>query len=64
MVSVNAGVATLVATYDFHRNGKLSHCGVDAVTLYKANGRWRISQIFFTMVTEGCPESPLGPPKD
>ena len=63
MVSVNAGVATLVAPYDFHRNGKRSHCGVDAVTLHKANERWRIVQIFFTMVTEGCPESPLGPPK-
>ena len=63
MVSVNAGVATLVAPYDFHRNGKRSHCGMDAVTLYKANERWRIVQIFFTMVTEGCPASPLGAPK-
>lgn len=63
MVSVNAGVATLVAPYDFHREGKFSHCGVDAVTLLKTPSGWRISHIFFTMVTEGCPASPLGKPR-
>lgn len=63
MVSVNAGVATLVAPYDFHREGKFSHCGVDAVTLLKTSTGWRISHIFFTMVREGCPASPLGKPK-
>lgn len=62
MVSVNGGVATLVAPYDFHREGKLSHCGVDAFTLLKTSGGWRITHIFFTMVTEGCPASPLGAP--
>lgn len=60
MVSVNADVATLVAPYDFHRNGKFSHCGVDAVTLLKTSAGWRISHIFFTMVREGCPASPFG----
>lgn len=63
MVSVNSGVATLVAPYDFHRDGKFSHCGVDAVTLLKTSTGWRISHIFFTMVREGCPASPLGKPK-
>jgi hypothetical protein len=63
MVSVNGGVATLVAPYDFHREGKFSHCGVDAVTLLKTASGWRISHIFFTMVTEGCVASPLGKPK-
>ncbi|MCC6265651.1 MAG: nuclear transport factor 2 family protein [Bryobacterales bacterium] len=59
-VIVNAGVATLVAPYDFHRNGKFSHCGVDAVTLLKTSTGWRINHIFFTMVREGCPASPFG----
>ena len=63
MVSVNGGVATLVAPYDFHREGKFSHCGVDAVTLLKSSTGWRISHIFFTIQTRGCPASPLGKPK-
>lgn len=63
MVSVNRDVATLVAPYDFHREGKFSHCGVDAVTLLKTPTGWRISHIFFTMRSKGCPASPLGKPK-
>lgn len=63
MVSVNGGVATLVAPYDFYRDGKFSHCGVDAATLQKTPAGWRISHIFFTVLTKGCPASPLGKPK-
>lgn len=63
MVSVNGGVATLVAPYDFHREGKLSHCGVNAFTLSRSPAGWRISHIFFTMRTRNCPASPLGKPK-
>jgi len=61
-VMVHGSIAVLWAHYDFHLNGKFSHCGVDSVSLVKANGEWKISGIAYTSETKGCPLSPLGPP--
>ena len=61
-VSVHGDVASLVAPYDFLRQGKRTHCGVDAITLVKNSGTWRISNLFFTVHTSGCPASPLDVP--
>jgi hypothetical protein len=56
-------IATVWGEYDFHLNGKFTHCGVDSFTLVKTNGEWRIAALVFTRQTSGCPSSPLGPPK-
>jgi hypothetical protein len=56
-------LAVVWAPYDFHMNGKFSHCGVDSVSLIKTEAGWRISALSFTRQTSGCPSSPLGPPK-
>jgi Domain of unknown function (DUF4440) len=56
-------IATIWGEYDFHLNGKFTHCGIDTFTLVKTNGEWRIAALVFTRETSGCPESPLGPPK-
>jgi len=56
-------IATVWGEYDFHLNGKFTHCGIDTLTLVKTNGEWRIAALVFTRETSGCPESPLGPPK-
>ena len=56
-------LATLWAPYDFHRGGKLTHCGVDSVTLIKTYEGWKIAGVFFTVVEAAkCAPSPLGPP--
>ncbi|MCX6592882.1 MAG: hypothetical protein NTZ56_15290 [Acidobacteria bacterium] len=62
-VMIEGGIATLWAPYDFHRAGKLTHCGVDSVTLFQTADGWKISGVFFNVV-EGakCSPSPLGPP--
>lgn len=61
-VRLNGRLATVWAPYDFHRDGQRTHCGIDAVTLVKTPSGWKISGIQYTVVTEGCPVSPLGPP--
>ena len=55
-------IAVVWAEYDFHLNGKFSHCGVDSVDLLKTPTGWKISGVSFTSETSNCPESPLGPP--
>ena len=55
-------VAVVWADYDFHLNGKFSHCGVDSFNLLKTPGGWKIASVADTRETSGCPSSPLGPP--
>jgi Domain of unknown function (DUF4440) len=58
----HGSIAVVWAEYDFHLNGKFSHCGIDSVSLLKTTAGWKISGISFTSETSGCPPSPLGPP--
>ncbi|MEO8589695.1 MAG: nuclear transport factor 2 family protein [Flavobacteriales bacterium] len=62
-VRVDGPIATVTAPYDFHVNGKLSHCGIDVFDLLKDGDAWKISGGEFTMRREECPASPLGPVK-
>ena len=61
-VMMHGRIAVLWAPYDFHRDGEFSHCGVDAFTLVKTESGWKISGGVYTVETEGCAPSPLGPP--
>jgi len=54
-------VAMVWAAFDFHRNGKLSHCGIDSFTLLKTSSGWKIAAVADTHETT-CAPSPLGPP--
>jgi hypothetical protein len=58
----HGSIAVVWAEYDFHLNGKFTHCGVDSVDLLKTATGWKISGISFTRETSGCTPSPLGPP--
>ncbi len=60
-VHIDGPMATLRAEYDFHRDGKFSHCGVDTVSLVKTTSGWKIASLVYTMITKGCAASPLGP---
>lgn len=62
-VRITGTVAVVSAPYDFHRDGVFSHCGTDVLTLTKAQGRWRIASVIYTVQRTGCAPSPLGPPK-
>jgi hypothetical protein len=55
-------IAVVWADYDFHLNGKFSHCGIDAINLVKAEKSWKIAGIVFSKTVSGCGPSPLGPP--
>jgi hypothetical protein len=60
-VLVRGAIAQLWAPYDFHRDGKFNHCGIDSVSLIKVEGAWKIAGISYTSETANCPASPLGP---
>jgi hypothetical protein len=62
-VKVHGGIATLWAPYDFYRDGKFSHCGIDAFDLVKTSSGWQIAGAVYTIERTNCPPSPLGPPK-
>jgi hypothetical protein len=60
-VRIQAPIATVWTPYDLYVDGEFSHCGIDAVQLLESDGRWVITGGTYTVETEGCPESPLGP---
>jgi hypothetical protein len=62
-VHVHGALAVVWAPYDFHIDGKFSHCGVDTFSLLHTAGGWQISGIVYTVETTGCAASPLGPPQ-
>ena len=60
-VRIDGDIAQLWTTYDFHRDGQFSHCGVDAFHLVRTADGWRIAHITYNRRTEDC-YSPLGRP--
>ncbi len=62
-VRVRGGIATLWANYDFHLDGKFSHCGIDGFDLVKTGAGWKIAGGVFTIERKACAPSPLGEPK-
>jgi len=53
-VSIRGRMAQVWGEYDFHRDGKFTHCGVDTVTLFKTAEGWKIATIAYTVETTGC----------
>ncbi len=51
-VMVHEGIAVVWAPYEFQVNGKFSHCGVDAFSLVRIDGRWKIAGIVYTVEQE------------
>jgi hypothetical protein len=60
-VRTSGRLATLWAPYDFHRDGKRTHCGIDQVDFIQTPEGWRIASLIYTVETKSCPDSPLGP---
>jgi hypothetical protein len=59
-VTVQGNLAQVWAPYDFHLDGKLSHCGIDSFSLVRGTDGWRVAGISYTVQKVGCAPSPLG----
>ena len=56
-------LATVWAPYDFFLNGEFHHCGTNSFSLIRDEGGWRIAGVVYSMLTDTCQASPLGPPE-
>ena len=62
-VLIDGRVATIWAPYDFHRDGKFSHSGIDVFTLMRTANEWKIVNLAFTMRPDVPSAHPDGPPR-
>jgi hypothetical protein len=53
-VMLHNQLAIVWAPYDFHLNGKLTHCGIDVFNLVKTNTGWKISGVQYTVEPDAC----------
>ena len=53
-VQIDQNMAQIWAPYAFYIDGQLSHCGIDALQLFKSEVGWKILQIAYTRQTEDC----------
>lgn len=60
-VMLHDRLAVVWTPYDFYSDGVFSHCGINNFSMMKTDDGWRITGVVFSMETEGCEPSPLGP---
>jgi hypothetical protein len=53
-VRIDGPIAQVWTYYTFRRGTTFSHCGVDAVTLMRREGGWRIASFVWTIRRTGC----------
>jgi len=53
-VLIRANMAQVWGEYDFIRDGKFDHCGVDSVSLFKTETGWKVATIAYTSEVAGC----------
>lgn len=59
-VMLHGRLATVWTPYDFHKDAKFSHCGVDNFSLLRTDNGWVITGVVFSIEVEDCADSPLG----
>ncbi|GAB4020852.1 nuclear transport factor 2 family protein [Spirosoma koreense] len=57
-IKIDGELATAWTPYVFYFQDKKSHCGVNAFTLVKMNGSWKIQTIIDTRRKDNCPDLP------
>ncbi|MEP6765839.1 MAG: hypothetical protein ABJB66_16105 [Gemmatimonadaceae bacterium] len=63
-VQISGPLASVWMRYDFYTDGKFSHCGVDAFTMLKSDGRWRVATLVWSVEQPpACEKHPAGPPR-
>jgi hypothetical protein len=55
VVSIHGPIANVWGEYEFLRDGKFTHCGVDSFNLLKTSAGWKVAAILDTEETTGCP---------
>ncbi len=55
VVHVRGRLAVVWTPYEFWRDGKTSHCGVDVFELMKQAGAWKIGNVMYTVEPDACP---------
>jgi hypothetical protein len=53
-VMIRGRMAQVWSEYEFLRDGKFNHCGVDTFTLFKTPEGWKVAAISYTTETTGC----------
>jgi hypothetical protein len=53
-VLIRGRMAQIWGEYEFLRDGKFSHCGVDTATVFKTADGWKISTLSYTVERTGC----------
>jgi len=53
-VSMRGRMAQVWGEYEFLRDGKFGHCGIDTATLFKTADGWKIAALVYTSETTGC----------
>jgi hypothetical protein len=54
-VSIHGAIANVWGEYEFLRDGKFGHCGVDSFNLLKTAEGWKVATILDTEETTNCP---------
>jgi hypothetical protein len=60
-ITLHDRIAVVWTPYDFYSDGVFSHCGMNSFSLLKTGDGWKITGVVFSVQTEECGESPLGP---
>ena len=55
-VRVDGHMAQVWAPYTFYADGKISHCGINAIDLLRDGQGWKVTQIADTRRRENCPD--------
>jgi hypothetical protein len=55
VVHVRGGLAIVWTPYEFWRDGKTSHCGIDVFEMVKDQGTWKIGNAMWTVEPDACP---------
>ncbi len=53
-VLVRGRMAQLWGEYEFWRDGKVTHCGVDSASVFKTADRWKIASLALMVEPDGC----------
>ncbi len=54
VVQIDGDLATVWTFYTLHVDGNFSHCGVDAVMMYRTSDGWKIVSLADTRRTDNC----------
>jgi len=55
VVHVRGRLALVWTPYEFWRDGKTTHCGVDVFEMVKQGAVWKIGNVMYTVEPDACP---------